>query len=681
MHRSRLAILLGLILAASTVTCASADDRGTCFNDKSPADAAVEACSRLISSGKYKTEELAKVHLWRGRAFNAKPDYDRAINDFDQSIQLNLKIAVTYNYRGHAYRLKGEHDRAIADFAESIRLDPKSTVPYELRGQILALKGEHDRAIQDFNEAIRLGSRTATVYGDRASSFIVKRDLDRALPDVDEAIRLDPKSGRLFYLRGEIRRAQNDMERAIADYDEAIRLSPNHAAVYAGRGYAWRAKGDNDRAISDLDQFIRLEPKSVAGYRERAGAWFAKGNNDRAIADFDEAIKLNSKDPNLYRGRGSVRHQMRDLDRAIADYGETIRLSPRDMVAFRGRGVARRETGDLDGAIADFGEAIRLDPGFASAYAGRGLVHEKKGNLDLARADFNIALSLPVKDEVGRRAHQAARERLAALNQGQSASPPGPSAIGGEGVPPAPAPAPATPSALASGPRVALVMGNSDYRHATRLQNPGNDAADVSQVLRKLGFDVVEGRNLDKRGMEDKVREFGRKLDRANLALFFYAGHGMQVGGRNYLVPIDAKLERPGDLTLDAIDVSQVLAQMEAEQRVNLVFLDACRDNPLARTFARSLGARSTSVGQGLATIQSAVGTMIAYATQPDNVALDGEGRNSPFTVALLKHLATPGQDIGVIMRRVRADVIQATRNKQVPWDHSSLIGEVVLAR
>ena len=103
---------------------------------------------------------------------------------------------------------------------------------------------------------------------------------------------------------------------------------------------------------------------------------------------------------------------------------------------------------------------------------------------------------------------------------------------------------------------------------------------------------------------------------------------------------------------------------MEAEQRVNLVFLDACRDNPLARTFARSLGTRSTSVGQGLATIQSAIGTMIAYATQPDNVALDGEGRNSPFTAALLKHLATPGLDIGVVMRRVRADVIQATREQ-----------------
>ena len=235
--------------------------------------------------------------------------------------------------------------------------------------------------------------------------------------------------------------------------------------------------------------------------------------------------------------------------------------------------------------------------------------------------------------------------------------------------------------ALPIGRRVALVIGNGSYRHATKIPNPANDAADIAQALRKLGFDVVEGRDLDKRGMEEKIREFGGKLDRADLALFFYAGHGMQVNGKNYLLPVDAKLERAGDLSLDTIEVGQVLAQMEAEKRVNLIFLDACRDNPLSRSFSRSLGTRSTSVGSGLASIQSAVGTMIAYATQPDNVALDGEGRNSPFTKALLKHIVTPNLEISALMKRVRADVLAATREKQVPWDHSSLVGDVILAK
>ncbi|MDC7987198.1 caspase domain-containing protein, partial [Rhodoplanes sp. TEM] len=227
----------------------------------------------------------------------------------------------------------------------------------------------------------------------------------------------------------------------------------------------------------------------------------------------------------------------------------------------------------------------------------------------------------------------------------------------------------------------ALVIGNGAYRHATPLPNPGNDARDVARSLRGLGFDVVEGVDLDKYGMEGRIREFGKKLDRADLALFFYAGHGLQVADKNYLVPVDAKLERPGDLALDTITVDDVLAQMESDRRVNLVFLDACRDNPLARSLAASLGTRSTAVGSGLAAIQSAVGTMIVYATQPKNVALDGEGRNSPFTTALLKHIGTPGLEIGAVMKRVRADVWSATRQRQLPWDHSSLIGDVVLAR
>jgi uncharacterized caspase-like protein len=245
--------------------------------------------------------------------------------------------------------------------------------------------------------------------------------------------------------------------------------------------------------------------------------------------------------------------------------------------------------------------------------------------------------------------------------------------------PPSSSPAASVAVTIPLGRRVALVIGNSNYRYATQLSNPANDAADIARALTKLGFDVVEGRDLDKRAMEDKIREFGRKLERADLALLFYAGHGMQVAGKNYLVPIDAKLERPGDLSLDTIEVTQILAQMEAEKRVNLIFLDACRDNPLARSFSRSLGARSTSVGQSLAPIQSAVGTLIAYATQPDNVALDGEGRNSPFTSAFLKHIVTPGLEISALMKRVRADVIATTREKQVPWDHSSLVGDVIL--
>jgi hypothetical protein len=229
--------------------------------------------------------------------------------------------------------------------------------------------------------------------------------------------------------------------------------------------------------------------------------------------------------------------------------------------------------------------------------------------------------------------------------------------------------------------RVALVIGNGNYANANKLKNPPNDAEDLAAALRKIGFDVVEGRDLDRRGMEEKLKLFARKLDSAKIALFFYAGHGLQVSGKNYLMPIDAKLEYPKDLAFEAIELGQILEQMDAANAANIVILDACRDNPLARTLSGALGAtRSGAVGRGLAKdIISGDGTMIVYSTQPENVALDGDGRNSPYAAALLKHLPTPGLEVGTLMRRVRLDVVASTQRKQVPWDSNSLLNEVLL--
>lgn len=224
--------------------------------------------------------------------------------------------------------------------------------------------------------------------------------------------------------------------------------------------------------------------------------------------------------------------------------------------------------------------------------------------------------------------------------------------------------------------RVALVIGNSSYEHVPVLANPSNDAADIASVLKGLGFEVVEGTDLKQNEMRETVRRFGEALQGADVSLFFYAGHGMQVAGTNYLVPTDAKLAREGDLDFDAIRLDLVLAQMERETKTSIVLLDACRDNPMAQTLARSMGTRSANIGRGLARIESGVGTFIAFATQPGNVALDGQGRNSPFTGALVKHLPADAADLSAIMIAVRNEVLASTQGKQVPWEHSSLTGQ-----
>jgi uncharacterized caspase-like protein len=228
--------------------------------------------------------------------------------------------------------------------------------------------------------------------------------------------------------------------------------------------------------------------------------------------------------------------------------------------------------------------------------------------------------------------------------------------------------------------RIALVIGNGAYQHTSTLQNPRNDASDLAVALQRLGFEVMQGVDLDKRTMERTIREFGVKLSGADVALFLYAGHGLQVSGQNYLLPVDAKLSSENDVDFESIALNLVLRQMEREAKTSLVLLDACRDNPLARNLARNMGTRSSQIGQGLAEVKTGVGTMIGFSTQPGNVAQDGAGRNSPYAGALIKHLETPGQDIGSVLINVRNDVYSATNGRQVPWEHTSLMGRVVLA-
>ena len=226
--------------------------------------------------------------------------------------------------------------------------------------------------------------------------------------------------------------------------------------------------------------------------------------------------------------------------------------------------------------------------------------------------------------------------------------------------------------------RVALVIGNAAYTHAGRLANPANDAADMAAALKGVGIDVILGVDLDRRGFDAKLREFSRAIADADAGILYYAGHGLQVGLRNYLVPTDAQLQGERDLEFETVALDFVMRQMEIgrEGKTNIVFLDACRDNPLARNLARAMGTRSVGVGRGLAEVQAGVGTFIAYATKPGEVALDGDGRNSPFTAALAKAVKAPGKSLTAVMVDVRKEVLTATRNRQVPWDHSALTGE-----
>ncbi len=228
--------------------------------------------------------------------------------------------------------------------------------------------------------------------------------------------------------------------------------------------------------------------------------------------------------------------------------------------------------------------------------------------------------------------------------------------------------------------RVALVIGNGAYAQAAPLANPANDARAVAAALTRLGFEVISGFDLSNADLRRTVRAFVDKLVGADVAMFFYAGHGLQVAGENYLIPVDAAIRIEADLDFNAVRMDLISRQLDREARVKIIMLDACRDNPFEKELARSMGrTRSALVKRGLAEINSAGGTLIAFATDPGSVALDGSGRHSPFTTALLRHIETPGVEIGLVMRRVTRDVFESTGERQRPWINASLTGELYL--
>ena len=218
--------------------------------------------------------------------------------------------------------------------------------------------------------------------------------------------------------------------------------------------------------------------------------------------------------------------------------------------------------------------------------------------------------------------------------------------------------------------RYALVIGNSSYK-SSPLDNPVNDAQDMATSLRRLGFFVIEKENSSKKDMVESIREFGDLIAKGGVGLFYYAGHGMQIDGKNYLIPVNANIKHEDEVASESVDVDSVLAKMySAGNRLNIVILDACRNNPFVRSF------RSGS--RGLARMNAPLGTLIAYATSPNSVASDGERgeRNGLYTKHLLVNMEIPNLEIGQMFKRVRGAVQMATNNAQITWESSSMVGD-----
>jgi tetratricopeptide (TPR) repeat protein len=453
-----------------------------------------------------------------------------------------------------------------------------------------------------------------------------------------------------------------DMEGFVAKCSAALRSNvenPIRARLYARRSRALIGKGngnsDYSPGIADADDAIKYDPAAAEGYAARGNAIGSKGSyelqtkqlaegkadTDKAIADLDKALAI---DPNLAEAladRGEIYGQRHQTDKALADLDAAIRLDPMKANLYMLRGTYRLNSGDRAGAIADYKMMMRVDPS------------DSRGSIL-----FGYAQTQPAFDP-GARIREAALA-AAILN----ADKPKETALV---QPPKPAP---EPIAIGSERRVALVIGNADYRTVTPLKNPRNDAELMAHTLAEDGFKVTKVIDADQATMKRAMVEFERTLrGSADVGLFYYSGHGVQAHGKNYLVPVTASIRDEDEVPIEAIDVDDFLATMEdVQSKVNIVILDACRNNPFAGSFR--------SASRGLALVDAPSGTYIAYATAPGSVAEDGDGADSTYTEALAQAMLEPGIPIEQTFKEVRRLVRDATAKKQVTWDASSITGD-----
>ncbi|MEY9747531.1 tetratricopeptide (TPR) repeat protein [Bradyrhizobium japonicum] len=482
----------------------------------------------------------------------------------------------------------------------------------------------------------------------RGNALINKRDYDRAIEALSSAIDLDPDNVGAINLRGLSHERKGEDDLAMADYNLTIQKRANFGYAYNNRGTIHLRRGALQSALDDFNLSIKYTPTFLLGWTNRARMRTLNKDFDGAIADFAAAEKIDPAAPQIAGNRCITYGMMGKYDQAFADCDGLIQKQPRNTFAINNRAEVNVMKGDLDAALKDYNTVIQLNPNSVRAHSGRGQIYERRKDLAQARADYRAAAYSLTKfdDPDVARARAIAQERLAAL----------------------------TPQAPAgsTGRRVALVIGNGAYKNVHALPNPPRDAKMIANVLRDVGFQtVISVSDLSRDKFFEALQTFATEAENADWAVVYYAGHGFEIGGVNYLVPVDAKLAADRDAETQAVALEQVIAAVGAARKVRLVMLDACRDNPFAPAMQRTLSLKL--VDKGFSNIEPGAGFMVVYAAKHGETALDGDGgADSPFATALAREIKVPKVEIRKLFDIVRDDVWSATKHEQQPFSYGS---------
>jgi tetratricopeptide (TPR) repeat protein len=466
-------------------------------------------------------------------------------------------------------------------------------------------------------------------------------------------------------------------DRAIEDNNEALRLKPDDPDAFRSRGLTYLGKADYDHAIQDFGEALRLRPDYVDAFNDRGITNLHKGDYDRAVADFNEALRLKPDNNHALNNRGQALVALKEYDKAVADLDEAIRLDPKLANSYAHRARAYLAKGGTARALADAEEAIRLDPKYAGGFLARGEVKENSGDTRGALDDFDQALAL--KNDLFDAQARAGRERVltALTSTGASSKPTATATVALAALDRG---ADATP---VFGRRVALVIANGAY-HDAPLANPKIDADLVAASLEKTGFTVTVKKDLGLDALEQTVDDFSDSAKGAEVALFYFAGHGFSIaaGGRqqNLLMATDADFHARTGLGLErgGEPLEHVEETIIGHARATLIFVDACREVPTLAS--RGVGSR----GFAPFDVSAFDGAFVVISTRSGRTAADGvAGQGSPFARAFASILPTPRLRIEDAYARIREKVRAETSGEEVPDVIRSDLpeGGVVLAR
>jgi tetratricopeptide (TPR) repeat protein len=672
-----------------------------------------EALADLTSAIQLGVRDI-EVFYWRGVIYQKLDLLDLSLADFNAALRLQPDDYESLSMRALTLVRLDRHKEARKDFTELIRRNPNDSSNFTGRAMAAHQSGEHEVALADLSQGIRVDPLEPMNWLYQAEALTTLGENDAAFSSVEKAIGLDPPDQLLaqaLYLRGRLRQAAGDIKSARQDYRAALLIyePPSTASTYRLRGLILAASGQRAAAERDLQQAVRRDRKSVlflktlgefyvetgryfdalSTYEKallvdpahveslagKAAALNLLGELDSSIQVASEALEIDSNNEIVksilkisLQARQSKRYLAGDFGGAVVDLTRVLAIDPNDMEARAFRGDVWRSLGNYRRATDDLTAAIQADPENPELFFSRGLVRALDDQLDGAINDYQSGLRL--KPDEKRKLDflnflKEKKARQTELNNNNS-----------------------RPNE-SSTRRVALVIGNSNYKYFQKLKNPRSDAQLISQVFRSSGFDEVYVKyDVTRDELQRVLRDFAIRANSSSWAVIYYAGHGVEVDGTNFIVPVDAPASDVDSFLEKAVNMFEFNRSAGGASELQFLVFDACRENPFDKSIGRDIKIqdfrsspstptiitkRSALKSVGLARVEPDPGMLVTFSAKSGQRALDGRGNFSPFATAFAKRVREkPGIELRRLVAIVSEDVLEITNQRQQPFTYGS---------